>query len=231
MSDVSPSPAAPASQNGHRYSRQAGLVVCVMSAGFVVGIIGLLFMQAWLQHQELGQMAANVTANQPDDPYYYLEQEALRLRNSRASIAQLYSHFVSISGLIVSMTMVLLGAILIFDRVQSTEANTLRAILEGKASLDASSAYPGVILCVLGAVTVGLNLYFSGPKAPAFVTRDIPAFLEDMNWDRNRLGRMPCFGISTTGSDTTGSTDASNSCELAPTTISTPPETISGSPD
>ncbi len=206
-------------QNGHRYSRQAGLVVCIMSAGFVIGIILLLFLQAWLQHDELGKLVTPDTKTTPADPYYLLEQETLRLRASRASIAQLYRHFVAISGLIVSMSMVLLGAILIFDRVQSSEANAIKGALQGKANFEASSAFPGLMLCLMGAATVALNLYFSGPRAASFVTRDIPAYLQDLNWNRNLIGRQPCFGTNPAGSS--GAADA---CSLTATTISPDPE-------
>lgn len=197
MSAASDPPNSVPVQNGHRYSRQAGLVVCIMSAGFVGGIILLLFLQAWLQHQALGRMVTPSAAAPVTDPYYLLDQEALRLRASRASIAQLYRHFMGISGLIVSMMMVLLGAILIFDRVQSAEANSLSVALNSKGDFKASSTFPGMLLCVMGAATVALNLYFSGPRAASFVTRDIPTYLPDINWSRNFAGRYPCFGTNT----------------------------------
>ncbi|MDP5309028.1 hypothetical protein [Paracoccus spongiarum] len=231
MSAASDLPNAVPVQNGHRYSRQAGLVVCIMSACFVGGIILLLFLQAWLQHQELGRIATPTAAAPVTDPFYLLDQEALRLRASRASISQLYRHFMGISGLIVSMMMVLLGAILIFDRVQSAEANKLIAALSGKGNVEATSSFPGMLLCVMGAATVALNLYFSGPQAAPFVTRDIPAYLQDVNWSRNQLGLYPCFGINTDQapepSETcklTSATGRTASGVSAPVNISSEPE-------
>lgn len=209
QTQVQPKPVVVPNQNGHKYSRQAGLVVCIMSTGFVFGIILLLFLQAWLQHKELGQLATTSPNTIPVDIYYSLEQETLRLRASRASIAQLYRHFVAISGLIVSMSMILLGAILIFDRVLSPEANTINGDLTGKGNFEFRSAFPGLMLCLMGAMTVALNLYFSGPKAASFVTRDIPAYLRDQNWSRNAAGFQPCFGMNTAQS----ASDA-DSCNL-----------------
>ncbi len=203
----SPAPAVSAQDmavQGHIYSRKAGYWVSIASALFVAGLIALLFYQVYLQNQQIPELMVTqdeaLSDRLPDT--VRLELELQRYRASRAESALLFRHIGSVAGVVVSLTMVVLGSILVFDRVYAAGDGDLNLTDGGKLNLQAKSGFPGYLLTTLGAATLVANMLLFGPWGTAMVTRDIPVFVRDENPERYGLKFYACLASNTTAAST-----------------------------
>ncbi len=202
-------PGAPASAQdlaiqGHIYSRKAGYWVSIASALFVAGLIALLFYQVFLQNQQIPALMVTedgaLRDRLPDT--VRLELELQRYRAARAESALLFRHIGSVAGVVVSLTMVVLGSILVFDRVYAAGDGDLKLTDGGKLNMSAKSGFPGYLLTTLGAATLVANMLLFGPWGTAMVTRDVPVFVRDENPERYGLKFYACLAANTTATST-----------------------------
>lgn len=148
---------------GHRSSRKAGLIVTVVSACFVLGLIALLFhhsnqikptAQALLVPDAMISACDSVSCREA-----LVEQEVQRFRAMRVESAMLYRNEVYVATIIVSLAMVVLGSVLIFDRVTSLQPG-VAGLDNGQYRAVLASTFPGLMLGVAGAAVLALNSFF-----------------------------------------------------------------------
>ncbi|WP_299415747.1 hypothetical protein [uncultured Sulfitobacter sp.] len=181
---VAPEPFIP---RGHSYSRQAAYFVSAMSTLFVLGLLGYLFYSAYMQSSQIfslnGDGAAVLKSGDALHPSF-MELEYQKLKNARIGHALLYRFSISVAAIVVSLTTIVLGSVLIFDRVYSSDANKAGVNHKSGLSLSAESSFPGMIMIFLGTFSLLFSVYYAGPGAPSITTTDVPVFTRDLNIDR-----------------------------------------------
>ena len=161
-------------------SQKAGLVVSIASVLFVLALIGLLFFSAWLQHLQLapiepmdGNLEEHIHPTQ-------LEMHYQNMKSVRFGYALLYRFSLWTAVVIIALAMIVLGSVLIFDRVRENKQAMLKL---GQSSLSPGfefmSQFPGLMMVVLGTITLGGTLYVAGPGAKPITVIDAPIFVPD----------------------------------------------------
>ncbi|WP_299028035.1 hypothetical protein [uncultured Sulfitobacter sp.] len=199
---VAPEPFIP---RGHSYSRQAAYFVSAMSTLFVLGLLGYLFYSAYMQSSQIfslnGDGAAALKSGDALHPSF-MELEYQKLKNARIGHALLYRFSISVAAIVVSLTTIVLGSVLIFDRVFSTDLNALDAKYPQGIALNAQSPFPGLIMIFLGTFSLLFSVYYAGPGAARVVTVDVPVFTRDLNPQRYNLNIHSAIDTNSTKDDT-----------------------------
>ena len=174
----------------HKLPRIAGLIVSVASAGFVFGLLLYLFYSAELQNTHFagyGTAASDFMCSDDACRRVALEADLQQMRSARVGYALIYRFSLAAAAIIVSLATIVLGAVLVFDRVQSAADNML-TIEADKYSATIVSTWPGLVMVTLGSITLCVSIVLSGPLAPKLHVIDLPVFVEDPNTLRTRLG-------------------------------------------
>lgn len=182
--------AVPLQLKTHRLPRIAGLIVSVASAGFVFGLLAYLFYSADLQNDHFATYSSqNIPETCADEfcRFAALEADIQQMRSARVGYALIYRFSLAAAAIIVSLATIVLGAVLVFDRVQSAADNVL--VLESeKYKATITSTWPGLVMVALGSFTLCISVVISGPMAPRLNVVDVPVFVEDPNSLRNAMG-------------------------------------------
>lgn len=92
-----------------------------------------------------------------------------------------YRFTTSIAAIIVSLVMIILGSVLIFDRVITSISDSLRINAPQKGEVSLTSSYPGLILAFLGAGSLCLTAAMAGPWAKPITVTDVPLYIRGNN--------------------------------------------------
>lgn len=146
----------------HRQSRIAGLVVTVGSALFVFGLIALLFhhtnkLLPLAEASYMGEQSYHACTDS-ECREMLVEREIQRFRALRVETALLYRNEVHIATLIVGLSMAVLGAVLIFDRVRSATEEKAEWTREDGRKLFFVTSFPGILLCAMGTAVLWKNI-------------------------------------------------------------------------
>lgn len=184
------------------YSKRAAFAVTAASALFVLVLLIQITVMGYIQSKPMNtEFVAPLITSCPQERHYCqlaLELMVQEARNSRAGLALYYRFAISATAVVVSLATIVLGSVLVFDRVAKhndqvpparDEADTDTAPATGgqgnslagavgKNHMTVDSAYPGVILCAMGAICLMGTLILSGPKAAPITLVDIPIYLE-----------------------------------------------------
>lgn len=191
------------SDSSHIYSKQAARYVSIASAWFVTLLVLYLFVSAGLQHLHFAGYGANRLISEcstPDCQRLLLESDIQNMRSARVGYALIYRFSLSAAAIVVSLATIILGSVLVFDRVRSDNDNGAQ-IQASEMKLMANSTFPGLIMVFFGSVTLSITLLFANYLSPVVNVRDLPVFIEDHNAWRNTLGLTAGVMISTAGAD------------------------------
>ncbi len=183
----------------HSYSREAGLYVSKGSVWFVAGLVALLFFMAWFNYntmQSVGTTSADLEQCSEACQRYLLEGAQLRMQTAKVLGTSFHRFGLSSMAFIASLVTIVLGSVLIFDRITGAVPNTAKVTYK-EYFFDFASPFPGAVMVFLGSVTLGLNLYFSGPGAASIYDEVHPLYVSDINRGAHvELGLANAFGIN-----------------------------------
>ncbi|EFL87565.1 hypothetical protein [Ahrensia sp. R2A130] len=185
------------SASSERMSSISAMVVCLSAAA----VLGMLL---WLLHvQSTTMQTAPQIESLIKDPAILcvsedcmtkrtliaLELHAFNLRNQRVQSALTSRLFVQVIAQVVALALIVLGGVLVFDRVRSrtsvmsfgrTQLATPGQDKPRSWSFVLVSDLPGVLLCAMGMLTLGASMYFIANAALIEVS-DVPIYLENPN--------------------------------------------------
>ncbi len=172
-------------------SGYAALGVMSLAALTVGIIIAILAVHIWIvegkykrsEPSEWGLTACQDSACAREVRLMVLESEAQGLRTDRIRTAQLSRLFVFIVSEVAGFALLVMGAVLVFDRVIAKRDQDASA-----GGWSARSEFPGLLMCLFGAVMVIWSVQAANRTAGFFEVFDRPVFLPDLNWYRNELG-------------------------------------------
>jgi len=162
-------------------------------ASLTVGaIIALLAMHIWVvegkyERNKLSDWGLSACQYEPcaqEARLLTLESEAQALRTDRIRTAQLSRLFVFIVAEVAGFALLVMGSVLVFDRVIARQQESLVVATRWSAR----SEFPGLLMCFLGAIMVIWSVQSANRTAGFFEVFDRPVFLPDPNWYRNQLG-------------------------------------------
>lgn len=178
------------SDSSHIYSKQAARYVSIASDWFVTLLVLYLFVSAVLQHLHFAGYGANRLVSEcssSECQRLLLESDIQNMRSARVGYALIYRFSLSAAAIVVSLATIILGSVLVFDRVRSDKDNGAQ-IQASEMKLMANSTFPGLIMVFFGSVTLSITLLFANYLSPVVNVRDLPVFIEDHNAWRNTLG-------------------------------------------
>ncbi|MVO17395.1 hypothetical protein [Parasedimentitalea huanghaiensis] len=185
-------------QEGHKFSRMAAFSVSLMSGFFVIGLLAYLFYTAHLHSTQFYALTAALKS-EPGEAIHPSQLELVyqRMKAMRFGDALIYRFSLSAAAIVVSLATIVLGSVLIFDRVAS-ETKSTAGVKAGDqdVALSAGSPFPGLIMVFMGSLTLALSVYFGGPGAPVVRITDLPVFTSDINFKRNALGVRSTMAIN-----------------------------------
>ena len=220
-------------------SGRAAFLVMALASITVGAIIALLALHIWVVEKKYERsdptdwtlVACQDAPCAQEVRLFTLESEAQGLRTDRIRTAQLSRLFVFIVAEVAGFTLLVMGAVLIFDRVIARDQENLVTVYRWTAR----SEFPGFLMCFLGTVMVIWTVQSANRTAGYFEVFDRPVFLYDPNWLRNELG-LPSGSRPNTSFE--GSQDAEDRSAPPPSPPLSPdqvqssnrePETPSGS--
>ena len=175
-------------------TKRAGIIVTVLSTLFIIAVIGLVSMLVW--KMESSFTSANVTESVWENCVgtcseleyaILLEQDAQAMRNHRVRSALASRLLINAVAEVIALTLIALGAVLVFDRVESSREQSA-----GFWSFTFKSTFPGLIICGMGTVLTYMTVHISASPESRFTVLDLPVHLSDPNWERNYiLGQVP----------------------------------------
>jgi len=186
------------SDTSHIYSKEAARYVSIASAWFVTLLVLYLFVSAVLQHLHFAGYGANnliAGCSTPECQRLALESDIQNMRSARVGYALIYRFSLSAAAIVVSLATIILGSVLVFDRVHSHTDNGAE-IQASEMKLIANSTFPGLIMVFLGSCTLSVTLLFTNSLSPVVEVRDVPVFVEDLNAWRNTVGMTAGVRIS-----------------------------------
>ncbi|MEM5474697.1 hypothetical protein WNZ14_23500 [Hoeflea sp. AS60] len=186
------------SDTSHIYSKEAARYVSIASAWFVTLLVLYLFVSAVLQHLHFAEYgASNLIAGcaTPECQRLALESDIQNMRSARVGYALIYRFSLSAAAIVVSLATIILGSVLVFDRVRSPAENAAE-IQASELKLMANSTFPGLIMVFLGSCTLSITLLFTNSLSPVVEVRDVPVFVQDLNTWRNTVGMTAGVKIS-----------------------------------
>lgn len=173
-------------------SGRAAFLVMAVSSLTVGGIIALLALQIWIvegkyernQLSDWGLGACQYEGCAQEARLFTIESEAQSLRTDRIRTAQLSRLFVFVVAEVAGFTLLVMGAVLVFDRVIARQQDSITA----SQNWSARSEFPGILMCFLGSVIVIWTVQSANKTAGFFEVFDRPVFISDPNWYRNQIG-------------------------------------------
>lgn len=172
-----------------RYSRRAGLWVCAMSVFFVIGMLLLTWWQVSLWKADEGVPSLNLADCKTSlCVQSVLEYELLSNRSNNTLDFLISRHVIAISAEIISLAFAVLGAVLIFDRIESNEKGEIGTGEKG-GWFSVSSTFPGVLVCAMGMIALIYSLWHAERSAYSLMVRDVPGYFLDLNYERNVRNR------------------------------------------
>ncbi len=178
------------SDTNHIYSKEAARYVSIASASFVTLLVLYLFVSAGLQHLHFsGYSTSSLVSNCSTEECQrlLLESDIQKMRSARVGYALIYRFSLSAAAIVVSLATIILGSVLVFDRVRSSTDSGAQ-IEASEMKLMANSTFPGLVMVFLGSVTLSVTLVFANYLSPVVNVRDVPVFVEDLNTWRNTIG-------------------------------------------
>lgn len=184
-----------ASSEGHTSSAglsgRAAFIVMALASITVGAIIFILALHIWVVEgkYERSMPIDWGLASCQDGPCFEeariltLESEAQGLRTDRIRTAQLSRLFVFIVAEVAGFALLVMGSVLVFDRVIAREQENIVV-----HSWSARSEFPGLLMCLIGAILVVWTVQSANRTTGFFEVFDRPVFLADPNWFRNELG-------------------------------------------
>ena len=176
---------------------RAAFMVTVMAGVVVALIIAILAAHIWVVEAKY--------ALQPPDAYSFahcesvecdrearlisLESDAQMLRTDRVRTSVMSRLFVFIVAEVAGFSLLVLGAVLIFDRAISASAEDFKS---GQVAL--RTQWPGLIMCLLGTLLIGGTVATSINRNARIEFADVPVHLADQNRGRNALARALMTG-------------------------------------
>lgn len=175
-----------------RYSKVAALSVSVASATFVLAVLILIIVMGMLQSSPMNtDFVQSLIASCSENVNHCnvaMELIIQETRGSRAGLALYYRFAISATAIVVALSMVVLGSVLIFDRITSASHplpaepgdvtrndNWFTGSLKGTFS--AGSPFPGLLMVAMGAFCLLATLWLAGPKAPQISIYDVPIYV------------------------------------------------------
>lgn len=224
MADATPTPAT-----GHsRLSEEAGRFVTQGSVWFVIGLLFLTIFQIWLWYFDRAPIDLSMLpedCGQINCAIFALEAQVQEARSLRALDLIVSRHVIALVGMVIVLAFLVLGAVLIFNRIKSQQEGVIEVHIgetaknqadENGAALAATagrvangngpspgmfsvrSTFPGLLMCGCAVLSLWSVLYFSYRSYKTNFIRDGAVFLPDHNFCRNVLNRQP--GIMNTAS-------------------------------
>jgi hypothetical protein len=171
---------------------RAAFMVMVMAGVVVALVIAILAAHIWVVEHKFSL--------QPPDSYSFahcdsiacdrearmisLESDAQMLRTDRVRTSVMSRLFVFIVAEVAGYSLVVLGAVLIFDRALSANAEDFKS---GQVAL--RTQWPGLIMCLMGMILIGGTVATSVSRNARIEFADVPVHLADQNATRNALAR------------------------------------------
>ena len=118
-----------------------------------------------------------------------LESDAQMLRTDRVRTSVMSRLFVFIVAEVAGYSLVVLGAVLIFDRALSAKSEDFTS---GQVAL--RTQWPGLIMCLMGVILIGGTVATSVSRNARIEFADVPVHLPDLNAERNVLARAAMTG-------------------------------------
>lgn len=173
-------------------SGPAAFLVMALASLTVGAIIALLAAHIWIvegkyERNQLSDWGLSACQYEPcaqQARLLTLESEAQALRTDRIRTAQLSRLFVFIVAEVAGFALLVMGAVLVFDRVIARHQESVTA----SKNWSARSEFPGLLMCFLGAMMIIWTVQSANRTAGFFEVFDRPVFISDPNWYRNQLG-------------------------------------------
>lgn len=196
-----------------RYSKVAALSVSVASATFVLAVLILIIVMGMLQSSPMNtdfvQSLIDGCSSSANHCNVAMELIIQETRGSRAGLALYYRFAISATAIVVSLSMVVLGSVLIFDRITAAshdaadttgQASHNWMTASWKGSFSAGSPFPGLLMVAMGAICLMATLWLAGPKAPQISINDVPIYVPG-NGPSAQAASMSLGGSSVAASD------------------------------
>jgi hypothetical protein len=176
---------------------RAAFMVMVM-LGVVVGlVIAILAVHIWVVEQKFSLQApdsytfahCDSIACDREARMISLESDAQMLRTDRVRTSVMSRLFVFIVAEVAGYSLVVLGAVLIFDRALSAKSEDFTS---GQVAL--RTQWPGLIMCLMGVILIGGTVATSVSRNARIEFADVPVHLPDLNAERNVLARAAMTG-------------------------------------
>lgn len=183
----SPNSVAPEGINDQdHFSKQAGKWTVFMTAGTLLVVLGLLAYAMTLIHRT-DPIVHNLSFSCSDTECelskarLQLDQRAFDRRDQRVQSALSSRLMISVLAQLAALTLIVLGGALVFDRIQSSGegvhiARTPQGTEQDRWGFVLLTAFPGVLLCLMGVVTLIAAIYFSSRDANRIQVTDYPVF-------------------------------------------------------
>lgn len=181
----------PDPDSGHITTKEAGKVVTTIAGLLALAVLLSLTTQLVMLEQKvkmpstaLEVIARCETINCTDTTLMAaLEQDAQSLRSDRVRRSINARLMIFVVAELVALTLIALGGVLIFDRVESRSPGEVRL-----SWLRVVSVFPGVILCLFGAAVLCVAIQTASDPKSRTTVWDYPVFLTDPNAARNLGG-------------------------------------------
>lgn len=164
-----------------RYSKVAALSVFFASEIFVLAVLILIIVMGMLQSSPMNTdfVQSLIASCSKNVNHCNVEMELIiqETRGSHAGLALYYRFTISATAIVVALSMVVLGSVLIFDRITSAshpmpaepgdrtrDDNWFAGSL--KDTFSAGSPFPGLLMVGMGSFFLMATLLLAGPKAP-----------------------------------------------------------------
>lgn len=189
-------------------SRQAGLYVSKGSVWFVTLLLLLLFLMAYYNQTLINSFGGTTVAEVGQDApciselclRFLLEGEHLRMQTAKVNSVAFQRFSLSSMGFIASLVTIVLGSVLIFDRVRASSPDHARVSMRDYF-LSFRSTFPGSLMVALGTFSLVINLYMSGPGMPPIYVETWPLYMADSNPHHQALGRINATAQNMTRDD------------------------------
>jgi hypothetical protein len=169
---------------GDAMTKQAGYAVMVISGLIIVLVMATLLFQLYKVEGKYGGVASGLDmmehckqqACTETTMRLLLEQDAQVLRNDRVRSALNMRLIIFVVAEVVALTMIVMGGVLVFDRVQSLHRSSIEV-----DRIKLMTTFPGLIMCLLGTMIVGGSIWISSQRSSMMKIVDLPVYIRDVN--------------------------------------------------
>ncbi len=177
-------------------SQKAGYIVVGISGILVLAILGAVSFHIYMITNPESLYVSNFDSISCSNyecelakANLMLESDVLFQRTARVQFAVGSRLFISVVAEISALTLIVLGGALVFDRIQGDrEALIVSTKTDTNSNqLSLMSSFPGVLLCFFGAITLIFAMWFPTREEAKISVVDLPVFVHDRNYLRNRL--------------------------------------------